>query len=236
MINTTITPASITSTTTPEAPLTTTENILTYTHVPIKAMSLAILALLLIACNQVQAQTPANAVNTLNETDIAGLVWMLEEEKLAHDVYVTLFDAWGVRTFDNISRSEAQHMAAVQGVLERYNIAVPHLGEVGVFNDATLQGLYADLVARGTTSLTEALQVGAFIEELDIEDLNLRRAQTDNRDIRTTYDNLNRGSRNHLRAFVRQLNRYDVTYEPQVLEVNDYHTIINSSPERGNQN
>ena len=198
----------------------------------LKIISLAF-TMVLVACSNGQSQTPITPNTTLTETDISGLVWMLEEEKLAHDVYITLYDTWGIRMFDNISRSEAQHMSAVQGVLERYHITVPHLGNIGVFNDPTLQTLYHDLIAQGQTSLEEALRVGAFIEELDIDDLNIRSAQTDNADIRTVYDNLNRGSRNHLRSFVNQLSRYGITYEPQVLEVSNYQTIINGTLERG---
>lgn len=201
----------------------------------LKIISL-VFAMVLVACSNGQAQAPTTPSSTLTETDISGLVWMLEEEKLAHDVYATLYDTWGVRMFDNISHSEAQHMDAVQGVLERYHVTVPRLGDIGTFNDPTLQTLYYDLIAQGQTSLEEALRVGAFIEELDIDDLNIRSAQTDNTDIRTVYDNLNRGSRNHLRSFVNQLSRYGVTYEPQVLEASSYQTIINDPLERGTQN
>jgi hypothetical protein len=207
------------------------------TLTPWQYFSVTIATMLLVACTQVQAQIPTSpATVTLTDTEIAGLVWMLEEEKLAHDVYVSLYDLWGVRTFDNISRSETQHVTAVQSLLERYNIAAASLGSVGVFNDPTLQTLYDDLIARGQTSLEEALRVGAFIEEIDIKDLNMRSAQTDNVDILTVYDNLNQGSRNHLRAFVNQLNRYGINYEPQILDNLSYQAILSSSSKRGTQN
>lgn len=208
----------------------------TTTNTIFKMFSLALVATMLVACNQVQAQTPANAATTLSDNEIAGLIWMLEEEKLAHDVYASLYDTWGVRTFANISDSEAQHMAAVQSVLERYGVTVPSLGGIGVFNDSTLQTLYDDLIARGNTSLEEALRVGAFIEEIDIADLDARSAQTSNSDILTVYDNLNRGSRNHLRSFVAQLERSNSLYEPQALTAAYYQSIIGGDHERGTHN
>jgi len=222
------------TTTTLTTTLTTTANITANTL--FKMFGLALMASVLIACNQVQAQTPVNASATLSDSEVAGLVWMLEEEKLAHDVYVTLYDTWGLRTFANISASEAAHMAAVQNVLEQYTIDIPSLGGVGVFNDPTLQTLYDDLVAKGNTSLEEALRVGAFIEEIDIEDLDARSAQTDNSDILTVYDNLNRGSRNHLRSFVGQLERSSSQYQPQTLDTIYYQSIISSNHERGVHN
>jgi hypothetical protein len=226
---------SIMTTTALTTPLTTTT-----TNTILKMFSLALVATVLIACNQVQAQTPATATttlnDTLNDTEVAGLVWMLEEEKLAHDVYASLYDTWGVRTFANISDSEAQHMAAVQSVLERYGVTVPSLGGVGVFNDSTLQTLYDDLIAKGNISLEEALRVGAFIEEIDIADLDTRSAQTSNSDILTVYDNLNRGSRNHLRSFVAQLERANSLYEPQALTAAYYQSIISGDHERGTRN
>ncbi|MCB0135932.1 MAG: DUF2202 domain-containing protein, partial [Caldilineaceae bacterium] len=53
--------------------------------------------------------TPAAALavpGTLSEEESAALLFMREEEKLAHDVYVTLYDQWGLRVFSNIAASE----------------------------------------------------------------------------------------------------------------------------------
>ena len=38
---------------------------------------------------------------------------MREEEKLARDVYLTLYDIWGTPAFNNIASSEQTHMDAV---------------------------------------------------------------------------------------------------------------------------
>lgn len=120
--------------------------------------------------------------------------------------------------------------------LSTKSVTVPSLGGVGVFNDSTLQTLYDDLLARGNTSLEDALRVGAFIEEIDIADLDTRSAQTDNSDILTVYDNLNRGSRNHLRSFVAQLERANSPYEPQALTAAYYQSIISGDHECGTHN
>jgi len=87
----------------------------------------------------------------LSETEREGLIMMREEEKLARDVYRTMFDMWGVKTFQNISYS------------------------------------------------------------------NQWIASTDNEDIRMVYENLLRGSRNHMRSFDKQIVKNGGAYTAQYL-------------------
>jgi len=76
--------------------------------------------------------------------------------------------------------------------------------------------------------------VGAAIEEIDLLDLKTRITQTDKADIKQVYDNLMRGSRNHLRSFVAQLeSQTGQVYKPQHLTQTEYDAIINSSIESG---
>ncbi|MFA7355424.1 MAG: DUF2202 domain-containing protein, partial [Sulfurimonadaceae bacterium] len=46
---------------------------------------------------------------TLDETEVASLVYMIEEEKMARDIYDALFEQTGISTFDTISNSEQKH-------------------------------------------------------------------------------------------------------------------------------
>jgi hypothetical protein len=142
----------------------------------------------------------------LSDDEVAGLLWMREEEQLAHDVYVALGDQWGLQIFENIAASETNHIDAVAALLDRYGIDDPTIGNaVGEFTDPAIQALYDQMVADGSVSLVAALAVGVQIEELDIADLQTRAAATENVDINAVYANLERGSRNHLRAFTSQL-------------------------------
>lgn len=146
---------------------------------------------------------------TLSAEATADLVFMREEEKLARDVYLTLYDKWGVRIFKNISASEQTHMDAIKVLLDRYGIADPVAGNgVGQFTNQELQALYDDLVAQGLMSLMEAMQVGVTIEETDIEDLKAALAVAGlPTDVKRVYGNLMSGSYNHLDAFNYQLDR-----------------------------
>jgi hypothetical protein len=148
--------------------------------------------------------TPSAAVLESTPTQISDkLLYLIEEEKLAHDVYQTLYDIYGARTFSNIQNSETRHQDSVLTLLRSRNIADPRSSEVGVFHNTDLQALYDTLIARGRTSLGEAYAVSVLIEETDIADIDktldgLDPAQTD---IKTVLDSLRRGSENHLRAF-----------------------------------
>jgi len=171
------------------------------------------------------ADSVASADNTLSADEIAGLQWMREEEKLARDVYLALYERWGMAIFDRIAGSEARHMAAVKRLLDFYGIDDPAAGNaVGEFSDQTLQKLYDKLVRKGSRSRKRALRVGAYIEELDI--LDLRSQTTDEAPIIQVYQNLENGSENHLRAFVRKLDRRGVEYEPVLMDQDDLDTII----------
>lgn len=164
--------------------------------------------------------------------EIAGMVRMREEELLARDVYVTLGDRWGTKVFSNISSAEQTHTDAVKALLERYAIADPAADHIsGTFVDPELQSLYTSLVSDGGRSLVDALTVGATVEEVDLADLAAR--ATDTPDIAWVYSNLERGSRNHLRAFVKQLGRNGADYTPSHIEQSEFDSIISSDMERG---
>ena len=47
------------------------------------------------------------------------------------------------------------------------------------------------------------------------------------------YENLLRGSRNHLRAFVKVLAKHDVTYTPQILDQEEFDGIVSTPKETG---
>jgi hypothetical protein len=170
----------------------------------------------------------------LSQADREGLIRMREEEKLAHDTYATLHKTWNLPPFANIPRAESWHMEAVKMLLDRYLIEDPISDmTVGAFQNRELQELYNQLVAQGEQSVEEAVKVGAFIEELDIADLQRLMAEAQAEDVRLVYDNLLRASRNHLRAFARQLDRYNTTYEAKHLSQDEFARIAASDHEHG---
>lgn len=173
------------------------------------------------------------------------LLFMREEEKLARDIYLNMSDLWGLNVFSKIALSEQKHMQAMKILLDKYNLADPVADELvlGGFVNVDLQNDYAAFMVRGVISPDAALHVGAEIEEIDIIDLQeaINRTQSGHADIIETYESLMCGSRNHLRAFVRNINLQGEPYVPVYLvgelEV-IFNSIIDSSMERdcGNSN
>lgn len=174
----------------------------------------------------------ATPAATLSAAEIAGLRYMREEEKLAHDVYVAMYALWGGQVFANIAESETSHTEAILALLTRYGVDDPAAGKpAGVFEDEDLQAMHDSLVAAGSASLIDGLRVGALIEETDIRDIEQRKAQTDEADILRVYDSLLCGSRNHLRAFDGALRDQGVVYDAQVITQQEWDAIALSARE-----
>ncbi len=199
-----------------------------------------IISVLLISCTNSAGDLPVtenqncsltNPSATINETEINLLKHMREEEKLARDVYIELYDIYGLNIFNNISRSEQMHMNTILCLLEFYDIEDPASETHGVFENTTLQNLYDDLIIQGNISLTEALKVGATIEDVDIYDLIEFAEDTENPAIISIFDNLTCGSRNHMRAFISRLTNSGETYTPQFITEVLYNIIINGGHE-----
>ena len=181
------------------------------------------------------AALTALPVELVSPAEQATLIYMREEEKLAHDVYAQFSTQYSANTrvFGNIAASELTHTESIRQLLVRYTLTDPAATTAaGVFQNATLQGLYTQLVAAGSVSYVEGLKVGAAIEELDMVDINTAMLQVDNLDIRLVYDNLLKGSRNHLRSYVKTLANLGVTYVPQYMAVADYTAIVTTAIER----
>jgi len=174
------------------------------------------------------ADEPVPVTNALLDgAEAEMLVWMREEEKLARDVYITLYERWGTRIFNNISNSEQKHMDALLTMLVAYDIDDPITDDtVGVFADPVLDELYDKLVADGDASALDALYVGGFIEELDIKDLWDAIDESTHADITAVYESLLAGSYKHLNAFVTQIEQNGIDYEAQYLSQSEVDAIL----------
>lgn len=188
--------------------------------------------------------TPDDDPNTLNATEKENLLFLREEEKLARDVYHALDAEWGgsIGVFASIESSEQSHMDAVLALLDSYGLTDPASPEYGVFNDDFLQTLYGTLVADGGESLEGGITVGCFIEDYDIHDIDVAMMETTNPDILSTLENLQLGSRNHMRSFYGALediaqdaglvvNDYGYYYTPKYISQETFEEIVNSAME-----
>ncbi len=198
----------------------------------LKKLSPVLAALMLVLSVHAEAAGRPQQLATLSSLEKQDLTFMREEEKLARDVYLALYEQWGLTPFSNISSSEQQHMDALLQLLKKYRLPATGL-VLGEFANKELQALYNTLIEQGARSDVDALQVGGIIEETDILDLQDALARNDNTDIDTVYGRLQCGSRNHLRAFAGVLKAITgQDYLAQVMTQQDVDAILAAPRER----
>jgi hypothetical protein len=171
--------------------------------------------------------------DALTENDKEGLLYMLEEEQLARDTYTYLDSLWANMPFANIKGSEQTHMDAIKSLLDANNVSYTIL-PAGQFTELKLQEYYNQFIKNGSLSLTNALKIGATIEDLDIVDLKEYIDSTTNQSVIDVFNNLECGSRNHLRSFNNSIAGQNETYTPQFLSIEEFNSIINSDKEKCN--
>ncbi len=142
---------------------------------------------------------------TLSSDQQSALLYLIEEEKFAHDVYTTLYQKRWHQKFSNILQAEVQHHDIIAALLPIYSITDPTINmEVGKFNNTSLQALYDTLITQWSQSLADAFAVGIAIEQKDIKDItNYMILFQDYPDINTALQILIKGSQKHLAAFSR---------------------------------
>lgn len=146
----------------------------------------------------------ANAATRPTTAQKLQLQYIVEEEKLARDVYLYFAENVTSSKFANIARSEQTHMDQISALLKTYNFFNPTITRApGIFRDKELQALYTTLIAKGSTDVLAAYQVGVDIENLDISDLKKMMNVSMPADMKLALDNLLKGSYNHLAAFSR---------------------------------
>ncbi|WP_372617490.1 DUF2202 domain-containing protein [Falsiroseomonas sp.] len=149
------------------------------------------------------ATQPAGGTSEdLSAEEIATLLFAIEEEKLAGDVYEAFADLYDARIFDQIAGSEDRHLDALLRQADRLGVDTSELPTgTGEFLDAELQELYETLLAKGSLSYEDALEVGIHIENEDLLTLQAAQDETDDPGLDRAYASLEDGSENHLAAF-----------------------------------
>jgi hypothetical protein len=176
----------------------------------------------------------AYPVYAVTEEIKAAMAYLWNEEKLARDLYMTLYqlDNLTLKPLYNIStNAESQHVNSMTAVLEKYDVspdyyldsanngtnAVENSGfdqeQINAIEDDTfvnpeITNLYNTLLSQGSVSEIAALQVGCMVEVTDVEDLNADIALVEGagaEDLVKIYENLRQGSYNHYWAFDKRL-------------------------------
>jgi hypothetical protein len=195
---------------------------------------LMLLTTMLVAFSGLSYSNAYCATLPLSEEEKADLTFMREEEKLARDTYLKLYEIWKLSVFSNIASSEQMHMDALLKLLKKYALPDPAAGnEIGEFTNDDLQALYEQLIDRGNDSNINALKVGGLIEEKDMLDINAAIERSQQKDIDKVYESLLCGSRNHLRSFAQNIEALSgQPYDAQLLTQNEVDVILDSPMEK----
>ncbi len=176
------------------------------------------------------------ATSILTQDVKDALAYMGNEERLAYDVYMNLYNyhlenGEEIKQFYNIAtRSEIKHVGIVQDLVRKYNLNPEDTTNVenpvatkdiafedmpmGKYDVASIQELYDTLYAKGIQSTQDALEVGCMVEVTDVNDLKkwIAKAQEAGaEDILDGFDILINGSYNHYWAFDKGLKNMGVS-------------------------
>jgi len=176
--------------------------------------------------------------STLTQETKDTLSYMGNEERLAHDVYLELYNYHlsvgngEIKQLTNIAtKSETTHIETVQALINKYdlnsssftNIDMPELGYketavddmvMGTYDIQDIQDLHDALIAKGEQSVQDALEVGCMVEVTDINDLliDIQTAHDSNAtDIETAFEFLRDGSYSHYWSFDSGLKNMGIT-------------------------
>jgi len=174
--------------------------------------------------------------STLTQELKDAIAYMGNEERLAYDVYMNLYEyhmtnGTQIAQLQNIaSRSEQTHVGIVQSIVQKYDLGADDLTDItdgvadnnvsfedmprGEYDIPAIQDLYDALYTKGTVSPQDALEVGCLVEVTDINDLDhyLTLAQdSEAADVQIAFEVLRDGSYSHYWAFDKGLKALGVT-------------------------
>jgi hypothetical protein len=141
---------------------------------------------------------------------------MYNEEALAHDIYLAIYEIQPLNQLQNIAtKSEVKHIEAVNELAIKYDLNMTQYPDTdvpysiegihpGVYPVEAIQELYDMLYDKGIQSEKDALEVGCMVEVVDIDDLDkyIGYAEaSEAADVLDVFNFLRNGSYTHYWAF-----------------------------------
>jgi len=212
----------------------------------------AVVSLMLCGSGAVSAAAGDDSGEVLDFNEQTHLVFTCEEEKLARDVYRVLGRRFPeLDVFTDMEANKEHNRCAVLDLMRKYRVSVPRVNDnIGVFSWGIYGRYFTEkylvFTNQGSSSPLNALYVGAFMEELNILDINecpkvivdinngineaaaCGRNYTHNPDVLRVYDSLLDESGKHLRLLVQDIERQigGGKYQAQVLQQAEVDAIL----------
>jgi hypothetical protein len=177
---------------------------------------------------------PSSVTKALNDQNYTlsqklkdSITYMYNEEKLAKDVYLDIYEVQKVKQLYNIAtNSEVRHQEAVNELAKKYDLNITLYPDTeipydiavesynsGEFSVEHIQELYDTLYDKGIQSKKDALEVGCIVEVTDIDDLDIyieQATESNATDVLAVFNFLRNGSYNHYWAFDKGLKNMNV--------------------------
>lgn len=159
-------------------------------------MSVVIAAMILMSCSKNDdIVNPAMASydgssKSLSAIEQNDLSYMVEKEKLMHNVYQVMYDSYQTELFKTIADSKKQHMILLGIRLDKYDVENPtaYMTE-DEFANSSLQQAYDEFIAERPNDLTQSMLYLKGLEEEHIAALENTLLQVEgNGDIVNVYN------------------------------------------------
>ena len=170
--------------------------------------------------------TPSNVADALSSTKSQltqelqdSITYMYNEEKLAKEVYLNIYEKQSLQQLYNIAtKSEVKHEEAVNNLAIKYDLNITQYPDTDIPYDKNsidkygsgqyaveaIQELYDMLYNKGINSQQDALEVGCMVEVTDIDDLDkyiIQASASNASDVLEVFNFLRDGSYIHYWAF-----------------------------------
>ncbi|UZR94137.1 DUF2202 domain-containing protein [Chondrinema litorale] len=166
--------------------------------------------------------------NPLSGAEKEGLVYTLEEARLAQNVNAYLHDKWQEATFEYVLNDETNNILKFQRFIKKQGGSDPLSYAVnGKFNIPSMQDEYNKYIKIGKNSLLSAYYVSMTLEEQNYLNMENRINESKNTDLIKMYTNRLSSIGDHMRVLDKHMKKMDVAYEAQYMSQEKFEGILN---------
>ena len=190
-------------------------------------MKKALILLLVLVMGMSVLSLVAQTDDLISQED-ADLFYVLEEKKLATELYTAFEEAWDNKFSRNLIMEE-QQLASIEQEVQEKTLEVPvsvAMEIEGQFSNADVQKLQRKLLPNINANETEALKALAMLEETEIKIMDQAILNTENIDLIILYDRIRVSARTQLVSVCKALAEEGVQYQPKALTAKEFKALI----------
>jgi len=179
-------------------------------------LGIVLVAMIFVGCSKDADDVVPDTTPVLSNTEKAGLLQMVEIEKLHHDVYLCMSENNQCEIFDELCSCDKNFMDQLSEKVDKYKLENPITErETGIYADPDIQAKYNEFLIISNGQLQDFLAFAKQIEEYGLASLTTRMAQVDgNEDIAEIYTDMKEQSQCQLESIVNKIDHQDTVRHP----------------------